>query len=151
MRVEQLHKQVFFEGISSRLWMYKTSAVGMLFEVFLCLIQQLKRMTITSNTIKHYQFSSCLRPYLLAKTPIRCPKVARTGLRDATEVCRRTRGCSRNTIDSVAAYARKQGIKGRFECKNLQTKHLRLLQTSPNGPQSTVVHGLTNLGATKHA
>ena len=151
MWLEQLHKQVLFDGFSPRWRMYKTSAIGMLLKVFLGQIEQFKKMTITSNAVKYYQFSRCLRPHLLAKTPIRCPKVARTGLRDATEVCRRTRGCSRNTIDSVAAYARKQGIKGRFECKNLQTKHLRLLQTSPNGPQSTVIHGLTNLGATHHA
>ena len=34
MWVEQLHKQVLFGDISSMLRMYKTSAVGMLFEEF---------------------------------------------------------------------------------------------------------------------
>ena len=34
MAVEQLHKLVFFDGISSKLRMYKTSALAMLTEEF---------------------------------------------------------------------------------------------------------------------
>ena len=115
MRVEQLHKHVLFDGISSKLRMYKTSAIGMLFEVFLCQIQQFKRMTITSNSIKHYQFSSCLRTYSLVKTSIRYPRTAQIASCDVRVPSRCSRHGNRITPTSIAACARKQGVIGRFD------------------------------------
>ena len=114
MRVEQIHKQVFFDGSSSKWRMYKTSAIGILSEVFLCQIQQFKKMKIKSNSINYYPFNSCLRPYLLVRTSIRYPKTAQKALPDATASCRRTSSQKINTINSVAACARKQGVLGRF-------------------------------------
>lgn len=117
MWVEQRLKQPFFDGISSKLRMCETSAIGMLFEVFLCQIQQLKRMTIISNAIKHYQFGSCLRTYLLACRPIQYPKTAQKALRDAYASCKQTRRGKRCTTSSIAACSRKKGISGLFDRK----------------------------------
>ena len=151
MRVDQLYKHVLFDDSSSKLRMCKTSATGMLFEVFLCQIQQFKRMTIISNAIKHYQFSSFLRTYLLGKPPIRYPKTVQKVSRDPGTSCKRTRGGNRITPNSIAACARKQGVIGQFDCENWAFKHLRTLKTNQNMLQNTKASDLTHSGATHHA
>jgi hypothetical protein len=72
-------------------------------------------MTMISNTIKHYQFSSGLRTYSLVKTPIRYLKTAKNVSPDVPASCRHMRGGKRNTINSIAACARKQGASGLFD------------------------------------
>ena len=62
MGVDQLHKQVLFDGSSSRLLMCKTSAVDILFGTFTHQVPKSRKMKIILNPITDYQFSSCLRP-----------------------------------------------------------------------------------------
>lgn len=51
MQVDQLHKLLFFDGISSKLRMYKTSAIGMLFAEFYFRFNGLKNENqIRANT-----------------------------------------------------------------------------------------------------
>jgi hypothetical protein len=115
MGVDQLHKQVLFDGFSSKLRIYKPSGLGMLFAEFLCRIEQFKKMKIKSNSINYYQFRSCLRLYLLVKTSIRYPSTAKKASPDVAASCRRARGCKANTTNSIAACTRKQGVPGLFK------------------------------------
>jgi hypothetical protein len=151
MRVDQLHRQVLFDGISSKLSMYKTSAIGMLLRGALCQFQQFKRMTIISNAIKHYQFRSCLRTYSLVCGPIRYPKTVKNASPDVSASCTRMRGGKRITTNSIAACARKQGIRGLFDGVTQVFKQLKALKTNPNRRQSTKAGRLTDSGATHHA
>ena len=59
----------------------------------------------------HYQFRSCLRPNLLVKTPIRYLKTAQKTSPDVQASCRRMRSRTKFTPNSIAACARKQGVK----------------------------------------
>jgi hypothetical protein len=121
MRVDQRREQSPFGDISSMLRMYKTLAFAMLFGVFLRQIQQSRKMKIKSNSINHYQFSSCLFPYLLARTPNRHPKAAQKTSPDIPASCRGTRGGNRNTPNLIADCAYKKGARGRFDSQTKPT------------------------------
>ena len=73
----------------------------------------------------HYQLSSCLRPYLLVKTPTRCPNTAQKASPDVQASCRRIRSRTKFTPNSIAACARKKGARGRFDTKKRSRNTLR--------------------------
>jgi hypothetical protein len=151
MGVEQLHKQVLFDGISSKLRMYKTSAIGMLFEVFLCQIQQFKRMTIISNAIEHYQFSSCLRTYLLTCRLIQYPKTVEKASPHVSASFRPAISSKRLAINLIAACARIQDARGRFDSEKLAFKCLEGFKTHSNRLRNTKAGGLTHTGGNHRA
>jgi hypothetical protein len=66
----------------------------------------------------HYQFSSCLRTYILACRPIHYPKTAKNSLRDATASCGRIRSGKKITSNAIAACARKQALAADLAIKN---------------------------------
>ena len=66
----------------------------------------------------HYQLKSYLRPYLLGSSPIRYPKTAQKVPLDASASYQSTRSSIRHTTNSIAACARKQGVRGRFSSQN---------------------------------
>ena len=134
MRVEQRRKQSLFGDISSMLRMYKTLAIGMLFGVFSRQIQQSRKMKIKSNSINHSQFSSCLRPYLLVKTPIRYPKTVQKASLKTWAADRCTLNRIRFTPNSIAACAGKQGAGGRLDFEQrafISLKRARVISTTP--------------------
>jgi hypothetical protein len=77
------------------------------------------------GTNRYYQFSSCLRRYLLGKKPIRYPETAQKASRGVSASCGRMRGGNRFAINSIAACACKQGARGRFCNAKLGLKRLR--------------------------
>ena len=127
MWVDQLRQLVFFEVISSKLRMYKTLAVSMLLRGALRQFQQFKKMTMTSSAINHYQFSSCLRPYLFVCSTVRYPKRAQTASCHAGVSCQRVRGVATSTPNSIAAYAHKQCARSRFGSKKRPKNQQKLL------------------------
>ena len=62
----------------------------------------------------YYQFRSCSRTYLLAKSPICYHKTAKKASPDVPASCKRTRGGKLNTTNSIAACARKQSAGNLF-------------------------------------
>jgi len=72
-------------------------------------------MKINSNSANNYQFKSCLRPYLLACSMIRYAKTVKKALPGVSVSCRHKRCSEKDTINSVAACARKQGAVATFD------------------------------------
>ena len=63
-----------------------------------------------SEDRNHYQLRSCLRPSILVRTPIRYPKTVQTTSLELCALRRRAKSRIRNTSNSIAAYAREQGV-----------------------------------------
>ena len=130
MWVEQRRKQSLSGCFSSMLRMYKTSAIGILSEVFLCQIQQFKKMKIKSNSINYYPFNSCLRRYLLVKKPIRHPKAA---LKASPKTCAahsRRLHVIQFTPNSIAGCAYRKCASGRSGSKTKPTRYHSSRQNS---------------------
>jgi pimeloyl-ACP methyl ester carboxylesterase len=104
-----------------------------------------------TQRLKYYQFSSCLRPCLLVKTPIRYPKTTKKASPDVPASCKRRRNGNRDTPNSIAACARKQGVRGRFVSEKQACKHLKTPKTNPKRLQITKARALNNSGANNHA
>jgi len=79
-------------------------------------------MKINSNLAKNYQLESCLRPYLLACGMIRYSKTLKKALPCVSASSRHKRSSKKDTINSVAACALKQGALATFKSEKWPDK-----------------------------
>ena len=84
---------------------------------FLVRTEKLTGGLLCSQVARHYKFRSCLRPYLLGKSPIRCPKTTQKASHHTYTTCQREKAI---TPDSGAACAHIDWATGRFKSENIQ-------------------------------